>query len=384
MLNFEYHNSTHLYFGQGQIAALAKAIPAGARVLFAYGGGSIKHNGVYQQVCDALANHHVVEFAGIEPNPSYETAMRAVALIKQQQLDFVLAVGGGSVVDGCKFIAAAALFDGEPWDILAKQAPVKAALPLGVVLTLPATGSESNPFAVVSKLSEQHKLAFASHHVQPQFAVLDPATSLSLPTRQVANGIVDAFVHVVEQYLTQDVNTPLQDRFAEGILLTLIEQGPLAFSTPDDVDVRANIMWSATMALNGLIGKGVVQDWSTHGIGHQLTALFGLDHAQTLAIVMPRLLWQTRSYKRAKLLQFASRVWGINEGDDDSRIREALARTEQFFHSVRMPTRLADYQLDDAVIEPVVSKLAELGMTKLGETGAIDLAMVRTILKDSL
>ena len=277
-------------------------------MLLAYGGGSIKNNGVYQQVCDALSDHQVVEFAGIEPNPSYETTMRAVELVKSEQVDFILAVGGGSVIDGCKFIAAAAKFDGEPWDILAKNAKVTDAVPLGVVLTLPATGSESNSFAVVSKLATKDKFAFGSPLVQPKFAILDPSVMASLPERQITNGIVDAFVHVMEQYLTYSVNAKVQDRFAEGILQTLIEEGPKMFAEPDS-DARANVMWSATMALNGLIGAGVPQDWSTHGIGHEITALYGLDHAQTLAIILPRMMWEMREEKQEKLLQYAKRIW---------------------------------------------------------------------------
>ncbi|REL35043.1 iron-containing alcohol dehydrogenase [Thalassotalea euphylliae] len=383
MLNFSYSNNTCIHFGTQQIAKLASAIDKNHKVLLAYGGGSIKSNGVYQQVCDALAEHQVIEFSGIEPNPSYETTMKAVELVKSEQVDFILAVGGGSVIDGCKFIAAAAKFDGEPWDILAQNAKVADAVPLGVVLTLPATGSESNSFAVVSKLATKDKFAFGSPLVQPKFAILDPSVMASLPERQITNGIVDAFVHVMEQYLTYSVNAKVQDRFAEGILQTLIEEGPKMFAEPD-ADTRANVMWSATMALNGLIGAGVPQDWSTHGIGHEITALYGLDHAQTLAIILPRMMWEMREEKQAKLLQFARRIWHIEEESADDAIRLAIAKTEQFFQQVKMKTRLSNYQLESDVVEALVAQLERHGQTAMGETKAVTIERSRKIIELSL
>ncbi|WP_448214242.1 iron-containing alcohol dehydrogenase [Colwellia sp. MEBiC06753] len=383
MLNFTYANKTIIHFGKQQIAKLNKAISKQAKVLLVYGGGSIKNNGIYQQVCDALSDHQVIEFSGIEPNPSYETTMKAVEIVKANNIDFILAVGGGSVIDGCKFIAAAAKFNGEPWDILAKSAPVTDAVPLGVVLTLPATGSESNSFAVVSKLATKDKFAFGSPLVQPEFAILDPSVMASLPERQLTNGIVDAFVHVMEQYLTCSVDAKVQDRFAEGILLTLIEEGPKLFNQADN-EVRANVMWSATMALNGLIGVGVPQDWSTHGIGHEITALYGLDHAQTLAIVLPRMMWEMRAEKHQKLLQYAERVWGIYEGDTETRIKMAIEKTEQFFHSVKMKTRLGDYQLGEDAVPALISQLERHGQTAMGESQAVTLSRSQAILENSL
>ncbi len=284
--------------------------------MLCYGGGSIKSNGVYQQVMDALSAHTVVEFSGIEPNPEYDTLMRAVVAVKTHDIDFILAVGGGSVIDGCKFIAAAAVFPGEPWDILAKAEPVADAMPLVVVLTLPATGSETNFYSVVSSRQTGDKLHFFAEALFPRFAILDPTVTYTLPARQVANGVVDAFTHTIEQYLTYPVGGHLQDRFAEGILLTLIEDGPKALTAPQNYTVRANVMWCATMALNGLIAAGVPQDWSTHMIGHQLTAQYGLDHAQTLAIVLPNMMWHQRVQKRDKLLQYAERVWGLDVSGD--------------------------------------------------------------------
>lgn len=383
-MEFSFVNPTKIIFGQGQIASIQHEIPQSAKVLVIYGGGSIKQNGIYQQVTDALSEHQVFEFSGIEPNPSYETAMRAVAQIKEHDIDYLLAVGGGSVIDGTKFIAAAAKFDGEPWDILAKAAEVTDALPIGVVLTLPATGSESNSYSVVSKLDTNDKLPFASEKVQPKFAVLDAQVTKTLPERQISNGVVDAFVHVMEQYLTFDHGAKVQDRFAEGLLHTLIEDGPRVFAEPDNMMVRENLMWSATMALNGLIGAGVPQDWSTHMLGHEITALYGLDHAQTLAIVLPRMMNAMRQQKEAKLLQYAERIWGITEQDKNLAIDQAIEKTEAFFHSVNMPTRLSDYQLDEKVADAVVEQLERHGMTELGESQQVTLDISRAVLKASV
>ncbi|MFY8351789.1 iron-containing alcohol dehydrogenase [Pseudoalteromonas sp. SSM20] len=384
MMEFSFVNPTKIIFGQGQIATIQQEIPTSAKVMIIYGGGSIKQNGIYQQVVDALSEHQVFEFSGIEPNPSYETAMRAVAQIKEHNVDYLLAVGGGSVIDGTKFIAAAAKFEGEPWDILAKAAEVSDALPIGVVLTLPATGSESNSYSVISKLDTNDKLPFFSEKVQPKFAVLDAQVTKTLPERQLANGIVDAFVHVMEQYLTFDHGAKVQDRFAEGLLHTLIEEGPRVFAEPENMEVRENLMWSATMALNGLIGAGVPQDWSTHMLGHEITALYGLDHAQTLAIVLPRMMHAMRQQKEAKLLQYAERIWGISEQDNDTTINLAIEKTEAFFHSVKMPTRFSDYQLGEEIVDAIVEQLERHGMTALGENQQVTLDISRDVLKASL
>ena len=342
MLNFSFQNTTQIQFGEGQIKALSQLIPKAAKILVTYGGGSIKANGVYSQIAEALSEHTWFEFFGIEPNPRYDTLMKAQELIHQHDIDFLLAVGGGSVVDGTKFIAAAALFEGEdPWDFISKGQPINQALPIGCVLTLPATGSESNANSVVTR--DGNKLPFQSPLVQPLFAVLDPSVTLSLSDRQISNGVVDAFIHTIEQYLTYSVNGKVQDRFAEGLLHTLIEEGPkaLATETKNDLDVRGNIMWAATMALNGLIGAGVPQDWSTHMIGHELTGAHGIDHARTLSIVLPAVMKVCAKGKREKLLQYAERIWNLTEGDDDSRISRAIELTEQFFQTMQVPTRLA-------------------------------------------
>lgn len=384
MLNFTFHNPTRIAFGEGQIKELRQLVPAGARVLLTYGGGSIKHNGVYDQVKTALKDFTVVEFGGIEPNPSYETLSKAVALVRAEQIDFLLAVGGGSVVDGTKYIAAAARYDGDGWDILAKQLKVKAAVALGCVLTLPATGSESNGFAVITKQATQQKLSFGSPKVYPQFAVLDPTVTYSLPAKQLANGVVDAYIHVMEQYLTYPVGAAVQDRFAEGLLLTLLEFGPKAMQDPQDYNIRANLMWTATMALNGLIGVGVPQDWSTHMIGHQLTALYGLDHAQTLAIVLPAVMQQQREQKREKLLQYGRRVFNLQHQDEERLIDETISHTRAFFEQMGVPTRLADYGINAEAKAAVLAKLAELKADRLGEHGDITPDVVAQILQRAL
>ncbi|MBP1131986.1 MULTISPECIES: alcohol dehydrogenase [Serratia] len=382
MQNFILHTPTKILFGQDQIAGLAQQIPADARILITYGGGSVKKNGVLDQVYAALAGRNVLEFSGIEPNPTYETLMKAVEVVRAENIDFLLAVGGGSVVDGTKFIAAAARYtaDNDAWHILKTVgSEIKDAVPMGCVLTLPATGSESNSGAVITRKSSGDKQHFFSPHVQPLFAVLDPVVTYSLPPRQIANGVVDAFVHTLEQYLTYPVDAKVQDRFAEGLLLTLLEDGPRALAEPENYAVRANVMWSATMALNGLIGAGVPQDWATHMLGHELTAMHGLDHAQTLAIVLPALLIEKKAQKREKLLQYADRVWGLRDGSEDSRIDGAIAATRAFFEKMGVPTRMSDYQLDGSSIPALLDKLHQHGMTALGEHQDITLEVSQRI-----
>ncbi|MBB1488575.1 iron-containing alcohol dehydrogenase [Oceanospirillum sediminis] len=367
MYNFSFQNPTRLIFGEGQMARLASEIPKDKKVLVIYGGGSIRKNGVYDQVSSALSEHEWGEFGGIEPNPGFHTAMKAVEKIKAEGFDFLLAVGGGSVADATKFIAASACFDGDPLHILSKGARIRAALPLGVVLTLPATGSESNPNGVMTNYDTHEKLAFYGRRLFPQFAILDPTATYSLPPRQVANGIIDAYVHTVEQYLTFPVGADLQDRFAEGILRTLADNGPAALSDPENYRVRANVMWSATMALNGLIGSGVPHDWSTHFIGHELTALHNMDHGQTLAVILPAMMAEKREQKREKLLQYASEVWKINDGDEEGRIDQAIEATRAFFESLGVSTRLSSYGIKQQHIPALIEALEKHNMIALGE-----------------
>ena len=385
MQNFEYFNPTRIIFGKGTIARLDAQTPATARVLLLYGGGSAERNGTLTEVRSALGERTVYEFGGIEPNPRFDTLMRAVELVRRENIDFLLAVGGGSVIDGTKFVAAAACYDGDTWDILASMGQtIRRALPLGAILTLAATGSEMNHNAVVTHPTSQTKAFFASPLVYPQFAVLDPEKTYTLPARQLGNGVVDAFTHVVEQYLTYPVDARVQDRYAEGLLQTLIELGPQVVREPADYASRANLMWTATQALNGLIGAGVPHDWATHLVGHELTILHGLDHAQTLAVLLPAMLSARREAKRDKLLQYASRVWHIDSGSEDERIDLAISKTRDFFDSLGVKTRLRDYGITAAHIDALVAQLEKHGMTALGERGDVTLALSRHVFELSL
>ncbi|WP_299494096.1 iron-containing alcohol dehydrogenase [uncultured Shewanella sp.] len=385
MLDFEYCNPTHISFGKNKIAELDKLVPSDARVLILFGGSSAKKTGTLDEVLAALGNRNITEFSGVEANPTYETLMLAVDVIKEKNIDFLLAVGGGSVIDGTKFVAAAALFEGEPWDILLNWGNnVTQALPFGSVLTLPATGSEMNSGSVITRKDIQSKRSFMSDHVFPKFSILDPTKTFTLPQRQIANGVVDAFVHIIEQYLTYPVNAAVQDRFSEGLLQTLVELGPQALSNPTDYDIRANLMWVATMALNGLIGRGVPHDWATHMIGHELTALYDIDHARTLAIILPGLLDCQRESKKEKLLQYGERVWNISQGTENQRIDETIAKTRAFFEEMGIKTRLSDYDLNYTHVKEILTKLEFHGMTALGEHQDIDLERSRHILERNL
>jgi len=383
MNNFVFYNHTKILFGKGKIASLAMEIPDDAKVLMIYGGGSIKTNGVYDQVVDALGDIEYYEFSGIEPNPTYEKCMKALEFIEDNDIDFLLAVGGGSVIDATKFIAAAYYFQGtDPWDILAHNEEVFEALPIGVVLTLPATGSEMNGNAVISRAEFKQKLSFSSPEVLPQFSVLDPLVIATLPARQIGNGIVDAFVHVMEQYLTYPVDAKIQDRIAEGILLTLIEEGPKVLKDPTNYDVSANYMWAATMALNGIISSGVPEDWTTHMIGHEITALHGVDHARTLAIVLPGVMKIMQESKKLKLIQYAQRVWNIENQDDDSTIDLAIKKTIDFFGSMGLPSRLRDYKIPMTTIDEIVERMEERGDVNIGENKLVGIDEIRKILTD--
>ena len=384
MYNFEFKNPVKIIFGKDTISKVAGEIHKSAKVLMTYGGGSIKQNGVYDQVKNALKDFELLEFGGIEVNPHYETCMKAVELVKAENIDFLLSVGGGSVLDATKFIAAAALYEkGEPWDILAKNRAVEFALPIGAILTLPATGSEMNGNSVITRVSTTEKMAFGSPKVMPQFSILDPECVYTLPDKQVANGIVDAFVHVIEQYLTFSVNSPIQDRFAESILTTLIEEGPKVLANKADYEAAANFMWSATVALNGWISPGVPQDWTTHMIGHELTAFHGIDHARTLAIVLPGVMNIKRENKKDKILQYGKRIWGVTSGTDAEKIDATIAKTVDFFESVGLPTTLHAYNVGEETIEKIVARF-EKRPYNLGEKADIDYKQVDMILRDRL
>ncbi|WP_300828147.1 iron-containing alcohol dehydrogenase [uncultured Rikenella sp.] len=382
MNNFTFCNPTKLIFGKGTIARIAREIPAGAKIMMTYGGGSIRRNGVYDQVTAALKGRGAVEFGGIEPNPQYETLVKAVELARAEGVDFLLAVGGGSVIDGTKFIATALKYEGDPWDFLLDPSKAVDAVPLATVLTLPATGSEMNNGAVVSRKELNEKLAFHNPKCYPLFSVLDPEVCYSLPQRQIVNGIVDSFAHTLEQYLTFDTQAMVMDRWAEGLLQTLVELGPKLVERHDRYDEVANFMLTATMALNGFIAMGVPQDWATHMIGHELTALHGLDHGVTLAIVYPGMMRVMRREKFDKLVQYAERVWGAT-GTPEEKAEAAIVKTDEFFRALGMKTRLSEHGIGQETIDFIVERFRKRGWN-LGETGKVTPERVAEILRERL
>lgn len=397
MNNFQYYNPVRIVFGEGQIKQLADLVPAKARVLITYGGGSAKRTGTLDEVKTALDNggeRQIFEFGGIEPNPEFTTLLKAADMVNEQNIDFILAVGGGSVIDGSKFVALVSHLkeeDGtvsrdQAWDALTSYTrDIDSAVDLGAVLTIPATGSEMNSGGVINYSERQAKLPFGNPLVYPKFSILDPTKTLTLPERQVMNGVADAFVHVMEQYLTYPVNAKVQDAFAESLLKILISEGLAVKEDPENLEIRKNIMWTATMALNGLIGTGVPQDWTTHMIGHELTSLHSIDHARTLTIVLPSVMRELKDSKKDKLLQYACNVWNITNDDkqlsEDDIIEKAITLTEEFFRTLDLPVNFADVELDESAIDPIVSQLKEHGMVALGEHKANDLNVSRRILQ---
>ncbi|MBC1308199.1 iron-containing alcohol dehydrogenase [Listeria booriae] len=387
--NFDYYNPTRIVFGKDRIKELSTLVPTDKKVLVLYGGGSVERFGTLAKVREALSGHTFGEFGGIEANPTYETLIKAVKLVKEEGFDYLLAVGGGSVIDGTKFIAAAALFDEEPIHIfgsgIGKGIPITKALPFGTVLTLPATGSEMNSGGVVSIVAKKAKLGFGSAVTFPQFSILEPELTYTLPKRQLANGVIDSFVHIMEQYMTYPVGAMVQDHFAEGLLETLIEIGPdVVDESNHDYNLRANFMWTATYALNGTLNKGVPGDWASHSLGHEITALYHIDHARTLAIVLPSLLEIRKEQKYGKLLQYAERVWHITEGTDDEKVQTAIDKTRAFFESLGAPTHFSDYELGEEVVDALVSQLESHGLTAISERGDQTPEVSREIYKNAL
>lgn len=382
MFNFNYYNPTQIIFGQDRFTELDKEVPQDAKVMITYGGQSAKKYGTVDKAKEALGDRDIIEFAGIEPNPEFNTLVRAAEVVKQESVTFLLAIGGGSVMDGTKFIALAANTEEKNYSRILTRGygnKIAQATPLGCIATLPATGSEMNAVGVVTM--NHQKYPFQCKKVYPQFSLLDPELTKTLPKEQIANGVADAFIHVVEQYLTFPVNAKVQDRTAEGILKTLIEDGPVTYQDNDNLEARKNFMWSATSALNGNIGAGVPQDWSTHAIGHEMTALFGIAHGRTLAIILPHLLRERKDKKRVKLLQFAERVWDIVDGSDDEKIDAAIDETEAFFNSLDIVTRLSHYDIREEGIEKIISNLEKMGQTAISETRDMTLEDTRKILE---
>jgi len=383
MKNFTFQNPVKIIFGKNTIPQLAVEVPQGARTLIIYGGGSIKRNGVYDQVIEALKGRAIFEFPGISANPDFETCLKVIDLIKKENIDFLLAVGGGSVIDATKFIALASQADGDLWEILTKYKYPEKALPFGTVLTLPATGSEMNSGAVITKAETKEKLAFGTPLVYPKFSILDPETTYTLPTEQIANGVIDTFVHTTEQYLTYPAGGALQDYFAEGILKVLVKNGEQALKAPENYEVRANLMWASTWGLNGWIAQGVPEDWATHMIGHELTAFYGIDHAQTLAIVLPGLLDVLREEKAEKIIQMGERVFGISDGSRESRIDATIQTIDSFFRRLGIGTHLSNYGLGKEAVQKVVERMKERGWA-LGEHHNITSEVVEKILTKQL
>ncbi|WP_054850989.1 iron-containing alcohol dehydrogenase [Olleya sp. ITB9] len=383
MNNFDFKNPTKIIFGKDTIEKVKEEIPKDAKVLLLYGGGSIKKNGIYDQVKTALADIDVTEFGGIPANPEYAKLMEALKVIKDESITYLLAVGGGSVIDGTKFLSAAAVYDGDtPWDILTKNIRTEKGMPFGTVLTLPATGSEMNSGAVITREETKEKLAMGGPGLFPEFSILDPQVITSIPERQLANGLTDAFTHVLEQYMTYPIGALLQDRFAESILQTLIEVAPTVLKDPTDYKAASNFMWSCTMALNGLIQKGVPTDWAVHAIGHELTALFGIDHARTLAVIAPSHYKFNFESKKEKLAQYGERVWNITEGSTDDKAYAAIEKTVAFFHKLGIDTKLSDYTKDyEGTAEKISERFTNRGWTGLGEHQSLSPDKVEEIVK---
>lgn len=385
MNNFVFKNPVKIIFGKGQISQIAKEIPSNATIMITYGGGSIKSNGVYNQVIEALSGHNFIEFGGIEPNPKYETLIKAVELAKSEKVDYLLAVGGGSIIDGTKFIAAAIDYSGNnAWELMLDQKLMSTMnpIPLSTILTLPATASEMNCGAVISRIETKEKFAFHHEGTYPKFSILDPTVCISLPKKQIVNGLIDTYVHIMEQYLTKPCSAMIQDRFSESVLQTIIEIAPKLYNDHSNYDELANYMLSATMGLNGFTAMGVPHDWATHMIGHELTALHGLDHGLTLALVEPSLMNVARKEKGDKIAQYAERVWGVNSGSKDEKIDIAIKKTAEFFESLGVVLSLEHYGVTRDSIDEICKRF-EQRKSKLGENGTITHIEVREILENA-
>jgi len=385
MNNFQYKNPTKILFGKNQVENLTTEIPENAKILLLYGGGSIKKNGIYDQVKKALSTFEVVEFGGIPANPEYSVLMNALEVVKKENITFLLAVGGGSVIDGTKFLSAAALYEGdEPWDILVKNIRTLKGMPFGTVLTLPATGTEMNSGAVITRAKTKEKFAMGGPGLFPQFSILDPEVVKSIPQRQIANGLADSFTHVLEQYMTYSVDAKLQDRFAESILQTIVEVAPAILKDPSDYNAASNFMWGCTMALNGLIQQGVPSDWAVHAMGHELTALYGIDHARTLAIVLESHYNYNLESKKDKLAQYAERVWNVTEGTKEEKALAGIKKTTEFFHSLGIKTTLSEYTEDYKGTAQIISKrFTDRGWLGLGECQKLTPSDVEKIIEMS-
>ncbi|MDV2490514.1 MULTISPECIES: iron-containing alcohol dehydrogenase [Campylobacter] len=379
MNNFSFECPTKIVFGKDTIPKLSNLLPENLKILIIFGGGSVRKNGIYEQVKNALNKHNVSEFWGIEPNPKLETCLKAVNLIKRDGIDFLLSVGGGSVLDATKFIAATAKFDGDPWDIVSKRAYFDKALPLGCVMSLPATGSEMNCVSVISNDSLKIKRSFRNELLYPKFSIIDPKTTFSLPLAQIQNGIVDTFVHILEQYATVDLNTDVQDGFCFAVIKTVIKNAKITINDPQNYDARANLCWAATCALNGWCSVGCTSDWSSHAIGHELSAVYGLDHGLSLAVVTTRLLRYNLEFKKAKLAKMGREVFGL-DGDEISVAKSCIDEIENFFKSTGIATTLTELGMDKACVANLISERFKQRNLIVGEHGNIDYRAAKQIL----
>lgn len=383
MNNFEFQNPTKIIFGKNQIKTLNNHIPENAKILLVYGGGSIKKNGIYEQVTSALKGFDVVEFGGVPANPEYEVLLKALEVIKKEKITFLLAVGGGSVIDGTKFLSSAALYKGDtPWDILENKIRTTVGMPFGTVLTLPATGSEMNSGAVITRAETHEKLGMGGPGLFPKFSILDPQVVASIPKRQLANGLADSFTHVLEQYVTYPNGALLQDRLAESVMQTIIEVAPQIIADPTDYNAASNFMWSCTMALNGLIQQGVPTDWAVHAIGHELTALYGIDHARTLAIISGSHYEYYFENKKEKLAQLAERVFNVESGTVEEKAKAAIQAIQDFFHQIGIETKLSAYVDDyEGTAEKIAATFDGRGWKGIGEYGKLTPADAEKIVK---
>ena len=386
--NFTFQNPTKILFGKKRIEEIDNEIPKDAKVLILYGGGSVKKNGAFDRAVSALGGRDWDEFSGIEANPTFETLMKAVHKVREGGFTYLLAIGGGSVIDGTKFVSAASLFEGDPIDLfgwgIGKGLPVQEVVPFGTILTLPATGSEMNSGAVISFVEKNAKVSFRGPKTFPVFSVLEPELTYTLPERQLVNGLLDSFIHVMENYLTYPVGGILQDRYAESILQTLIEIAPRIIDIHHiDYNDRATFMWCATNALNGTINLGVPTDWSSHALGHEITLNHGLDHGRTLSIVLPAMMKVRKNQKWDKLVQYGKRVWGLH-GEDDEIVEQAITNTEIFFSSLGAPTRFSDVGLGEEVIPALVEGLKRHKKVSLSEHGDVTPEVAYAVYKTAL
>ncbi|BBI36379.1 iron-containing alcohol dehydrogenase [Cohnella abietis] len=366
MNSFELYNPTKLVFGADKIGQLGELVtPYGKRILLVYGGGSIKSSGLYNDVLYQLEGIGAIvhELPGIEPNPRLATVNKGINICRAEKIDFILAVGGGSVIDAAKAIAAGALYDGDVWDFTVRQATIQEALPLGTVLTLAATGSEMNGNSVISNWETKQKRAMGSKLIYPKFSILDPKLTYTVPANQTVNGIVDIMSHVFEQYFSLTTDIPLQERFAESILLTVIENGEKALENGSDYDARANLLLAGTYALNGTLPNGVSTDWATHGIEHEVSAIYDIAHGAGLAIIFPN--WMKHVYKEraSKFVQYAVRVWGVdpNGKSDDEIALEGIEATRNYFTRIGAPATLGELGINDEQLDRMAEEATKYG-----------------------